>query len=99
MSVSFRATNKNSAERIRGRWVSGDELSAIIEKARKLHAEGVELLKGNQTLQAIKKLEEAQSIYPNSFASAFVLGYLYTLQKDDAKALLASFKASYLKCP
>jgi S1-C subfamily serine protease len=75
------------AERIKGKWVWGDDRNAIIDKARKLHEEGIQLLKSNQTLAAVKTLEEAQSIYPNSFTSSFLLGYIYTLQKDDAKAL------------
>lgn len=77
----------DGAERIRGHWVSGDERTTILNKAVALHREGVELLKNNQTLAGIKKLEDAQAIYPNSFNTTFLLGYLYTLQKDDAKAL------------
>lgn len=83
----WKKMQQDGAERIKGRWISGDERKAIIEKAVKLHQEGFALLKSNQTLQGIKKLEEAQTIYPNSFTATFTLGYLYTLQKDDAKAL------------
>jgi tetratricopeptide (TPR) repeat protein len=83
----WKKMQQDGAERIKGRWISGDERKAIVEKAVKLHQEGFALLKNNQTLQGIKKLEEAQAIYPNSFAATFTLGYLYTLQKDDAKAL------------
>lgn len=77
----------DGAERIRGRWVSGEERTALLNKAVALHREGIELLRNNQTLAGIKKLEEAQAVYPNSFNTTFMLGYLYTLQKDDAKAL------------
>jgi S1-C subfamily serine protease len=77
----------DGAERIKGKWMAGADRNALIEKFRKLHDEGLQLLKSNQTLQAIKKLEEAQALYPNSFQAAFQLGYIYTLQKDDPKAL------------
>lgn len=76
----------DGAERINGRWVMGAERKAILEKAGALHKEGIELLKANQTLAAIKKLEEAQAVYPNSFYQTFDLGYLYLLQKDEIKA-------------
>lgn len=93
----WKKMQEQGAERIKGRWVSGDERQAIIDKAVRLHREGLELLKSNQTLQAIKKLEESQAVYPNSFGATFSLGYLYTLQKDDQKALIYLEQALRLK--
>ena len=40
----------------------------------------------NQTIAAIKKLEEAQQAYPNSFESAFALGYLNMMRDDKTAA-------------
>lgn len=69
----------DGAERINGKWVGGNERKAILEKASKLTKEGWELMESNQTLQAIKKLEEAIHLYPNSFRAQFTMGYLMFL--------------------
>ena len=75
-----------NAEKIKGKWVGGDERKAILEKANKLSTEGFQLMKKNSTLQAIAKLEEANSVYPNSFKSNFLLGYLMILQHKTPEA-------------
>jgi S1-C subfamily serine protease len=77
---------KQGAERIKGRWIVGADLKTLLDNAGKLYKEGVELIRANQTLAGVKKLEEAQVLYPNSFPLNFDLGYVYMLQKDDAKA-------------
>ena len=74
------------AEKIRGRWVGGAEHKALIEKFRKLYREGYDLMQKDETLPAIKKLQEAQLLYPNSFESNFWLGWLMMIQRDKDKA-------------
>jgi S1-C subfamily serine protease len=77
----------DKAERINGKWVGGAERKAILEKAAKLTAEGYELMEKNQTIQAIKKLEEANRVYPNSFRANFALGYLMVLSNKNPEAI------------
>jgi len=71
----------DNSERINGKWVGGAEREAILEKASKLTQEGWDLMHRNQTLQAIKKLEEAIHTYPNSFRAHFTMGYLMFLSE------------------
>jgi S1-C subfamily serine protease len=76
---------ETGAEKIKGKWVGGEERKQILEKAKTLNREGWELLKGNQTVQAVKKFEEAVAAYPNSFQANFFLGYIQMIQrKEDA---------------
>lgn len=85
--AKWKKLQADGAEKIKGRWVGGEERKDIIQKHRKLELEGVQLLRNNETLGAMKKLQEAQTIYPNSFPSAFWLGWLAMLQDKDAQAL------------
>lgn len=78
---------QQGAERIKGRWVVGDDLKKLMDRAGQLYKDGAELFKANQTLQGLKKLEEAEALYPNSFPLNFDLGYVHLLQKDDQKAM------------
>jgi S1-C subfamily serine protease len=75
------------AERIKGRWVSGDERKEILEKAQTLTREALDLMHSNETLKSMKKLEEAQTVYPNSFPVNFWLGYLSMLGHKEDKAM------------
>lgn len=88
--AKWKKLQQDGAEKIRGKWVGGDERKKIVEKARQLHKEGIQLMESHQTLQAVKKLEESQTVYPNSFPSAFWLGYLSMLQSeaDNDKGML-----------
>jgi tetratricopeptide (TPR) repeat protein len=74
------------AQKVKGRWVGGDELKSVLREWKALHEEGMRLMHENQTLAAMKKFEAAQAIYPNSFPDAFSLGYLAMLQHDHVKA-------------
>jgi S1-C subfamily serine protease len=76
----------DGAEKINGKWIGGDERKAIVEKARKLTVEANEDLRNDQTLAAVKKLQDAAKIYPNSFEVNFLLGYVSLLQNklDDS---------------
>jgi Flp pilus assembly protein TadD len=67
------------AEKINNKWVGGEERKAILEKAEKLNKEAWELMTNNQTLPAMRKLEDALKTYPNSFRANFAMGYLQLL--------------------
>lgn len=78
----------SGAEKINGKWIGGDERKQIVDKARALEKEARELMESKQSLQAVKKLEEAAKIYPNSFETNFNLAYLYMIEHNEAKAQL-----------
>jgi S1-C subfamily serine protease len=82
----WKALEAGHAQKIKGRWVGGDELQSVLRQWKGLHEEGMRLMHENQTLAAMKKFEASQAIYPNSFPDAFFLGYLAMLQHDHAKA-------------
>ncbi|HEY7119865.1 MAG TPA: trypsin-like peptidase domain-containing protein [Tepidisphaeraceae bacterium] len=77
----------DGAERINGRWIAGAERKALVEKAGKLTKEGWEFMMSNQTLAAVKKLEESIRIYPNSFRTNFALGYLNVMSDKNPEAI------------
>lgn len=77
----------DGAEKIRGKWVGGEERQAIIDRADRLTKEGLELLGRDATLQAIKKFEEANQVYPNSFQIAFLLGFVAMGQNNPDSAI------------
>ncbi len=75
------------AMRIKGRWITGEELTQTRDKLKQLMTEHIQLLRENQTLAAIKKLEEAYAIYPDSYHITFELGYVSMLEHDQDKAI------------
>ena len=77
----------DGAERINGKWIGGAERKAILEKAAKLTQEGWEAMKNNQTLLAIKKIEESIRLYPNSFRTNFVMGYMMVMSDKNNEAI------------
>jgi S1-C subfamily serine protease len=77
----------DGAEKIKGKWVAGEERKALLEKADQLTKEGWEMMRKNQTLQAVKKLEESNRLYPNSFRTHFFLGYLMILGNKNPEAI------------
>jgi S1-C subfamily serine protease/TolA-binding protein len=77
---------EGGAEKIKGKWVGGVERKQIMEKAKTLNQEGWDLLKGNQTVAAVKKFEEVVQVYPNSFPANFFLGYIQLLQRKEEAA-------------
>lgn len=75
------------AERINGKWVSGAERKGIVDRAYQAAREGSDLMRNNQTLQAVKKLDEAVHLYPNSFAINFTMGYILIMADKNPEAL------------
>ncbi len=66
----------DDAERINNKWVGGDELKAIVEKYKGLLADSQSSMAKQQTLEAVKKLQEADKVYPNSYEVKFLLGFV-----------------------
>ncbi|HXE51688.1 MAG TPA: tetratricopeptide repeat protein, partial [Tepidisphaeraceae bacterium] len=85
--AKWKKLQSDNAEKIKGRWVGGQEREDIIQKYRQLETEGVRLIRQHQTIEALKKLQEAQRVYPNSFTACFWLGYLAMLQDNDSQAV------------
>ncbi|HYE21136.1 MAG TPA: trypsin-like peptidase domain-containing protein, partial [Tepidisphaeraceae bacterium] len=77
----------DGAEKINGKRVAGDERKKLLEKATKLTREGWEMMHANQTLQAMRKMEESLRLYPNSFRTNFALGYLNIMGDKNDVAL------------
>ena len=77
----------NGAMRIKGRWITGDEYKEVRGKLQELMKDYVELLRQNETLAAVKKLEAAYAIYPDSYEITFELGYVSMLEHDEDKAI------------
>lgn len=73
-------------EKIKGKWISGPERQAIVDKAQDLYREGAVLMAGEQTLLALEKLKESVGIYPNNFHANFTLGFLLTFQDKHPEA-------------
>ena len=84
--VKWKKLAETGAEKIKGKWVGGDERKQILAKAKALNQEGWQLLKGDQTIAAVKKFEEAAQIYPNSFQANFFLGYIQMIQHKEDQA-------------
>ena len=88
---------ESGAEKMNGKWVGGEERKTILQQAGKLTREAAEMLMKNQTLAAVKKLEEADKIYPNSYAVNFLLGQVAVLEHDADKAVPRFERALKLK--
>jgi len=68
------------AEKIKGKWVVGDDLKKLHAQVDTLMRDAVQLMSTQQTLKSITKLQEVIRIYPNSFEAHFELGYYYLLK-------------------
>ncbi len=82
----WKALAESNAEKIKGRWVGGDERKAILTKADALFKEADAAMAGNQTLAAVKKLEEAAAVYPNSYPINFYLAFFAMKEEKYDKA-------------
>jgi S1-C subfamily serine protease len=71
---------KEGAEKVNGKWISGADRTKLVSQAHALMDEGVKMAQGNQFIEGVKKIEQSVSLYPNDFDANFELGLLY-LQK------------------
>jgi S1-C subfamily serine protease len=74
---AWQKLQKDNAEKINGKWIGGDEKKKLFKQVNELVRQGEQDLHGTQTVEGVKKLEEALKLYPNSFAANFELGYFY----------------------
>jgi S1-C subfamily serine protease len=77
---------EGNAEKINGKWVSGEEHEALMNKVRSLTSEAMKDLVDKNALEGEKKLQEARKLYPNSYHVDFLLGYLELLRDNPDKA-------------
>jgi S1-C subfamily serine protease len=75
--AKWQQLQKDNAERINGKWVGGEDRKKLLKEVDELVQQGAKDLQGAQTVQGIKKLEDALKKYPNSFEANFTLGYFY----------------------
>ena len=79
---------KNKAEKIKGKWVSGDELKQLKGRVKTLidgaftavPRDGNMYIVAVDGVKGVKKLEEVLSIYPQSFQANFEMGYYHLRQ-------------------
>lgn len=67
---------KDNAERIKGKWVGGEERQKLLKEVDKLCEEASKQLQ-DQTLQALEKYQKAIDLYPNCFEANFAMGYYH----------------------
>jgi S1-C subfamily serine protease len=72
----------DGAERINGKWVSGEQRRKLVEQADDLTRQALEMLENKQTLAAIQMLQQSVRLYPNSFLTNFALGDVAMFQKN-----------------
>ncbi|HEX8339916.1 MAG TPA: trypsin-like peptidase domain-containing protein [Tepidisphaeraceae bacterium] len=96
----WQAMAEEGAEKIKGKWVSGEELRQLRAKVDGLNKEAADLLENNQTLKGIDKLQEVIKIYPASFDAHFTLGFFYLVKGGNQqydKAIASLETATKLK--
>lgn len=80
----WKQLNKDGAEKINGKWISGEERTKLLKRVEDLVNDAIRAEESN-TLAAIKKYEEAVKLYPNSFEAHFRLGYFYLVKGGNKK--------------
>ena len=76
----------DGAEKINGRWVSGEEYKTLKAKIVAMRKEIGDLLVHHETLRATGKLEELRKIYPNDYHVTFYLGFIEMEKQNWDKA-------------
>lgn len=72
----------DGAEKIYGKWISGEERQRIVQQATELTRQALEMFEHKQTLASIDLLQQSLRIYPNSFLTNFALGDVAMFQKN-----------------
>jgi S1-C subfamily serine protease len=79
----WKQRQKDGAVRIKGKWLSGDELKAFQKKIEQLMTEAIDQQDGRvRGVVGVNKLKEIVALYPNNFEANFELGFYYL---DQAK--------------
>lgn len=73
---------KDNAEKIKGKWVGGQELKDLKKKCDDLYKEAVDQgqAMGVKGVAGLKKLDEILAIYPNHFGANYEKGYYNLVQ-------------------
>jgi S1-C subfamily serine protease len=79
--------------RVNKAWVTAEEADVVRKKADTLMRQGLQLLKLRQVDAFQRKFTEAAALEPEQVRAEFLLALVYTLGRDDAKAL-----ATFQKC-
>lgn len=69
------------AEKVGTKWLVGEELKEFETKIKEKLEAYLSEVKENQTIQALKTLEEIRTLYPNSFEANFLCGYAVLLER------------------
>ena len=77
----------DGAEKINGKWLSGEPLKELHTKVRDKLRQAAEDMQSEKMLQALKTLDEVRRMYPNSFEANFYTGYLTLLEHKDNDAI------------
>ena len=72
--AGWKALQDSGAEKIRGKWVGGEEREALMEQVKALIEEAA-AAEDTSTRTAIQKYQQALALYPDSFEANFRLGY------------------------
>jgi S1-C subfamily serine protease len=78
--AKWQKLEKDKAEKINGKWLGGEEKKKLLKQVDELVKDAQKDLEGTQTVNGLKKLEDAIKLYPNSFAANFELGYFYLVK-------------------
>ena len=74
--LKWKKLYSDGAEKIKNKWMSGEELKKIKDEANSLVDKAMEQERSGQVLDAIKNYKQAIIIYPNSFRAHYRLGYI-----------------------
>ena len=74
--VTWKKLYADGAEKIKNRWVSGEELKKIKDEVDSLVQKATEQEDGGKVLDAIKNYKQAIILYPNSFRAHYRLGFI-----------------------
>ncbi len=83
---------KDNAEKINNKWVGGDELDKLHKAVQAKLQDAAVAMKQDQMIQAIKALEDADKIYPNSYEVKFLLGYYSIWRYNPASPKVDNFQ-------
>ena len=75
--IYWRDLYQANAEKVRGKWVKGDELTKMKKEAEDLIDEAVAKEKSHNIVDAMRGYRQALNIYPNAFRPHYRLAYIY----------------------
>ena len=73
--AKWQQMSKEGAEKIKGKWLTGDELKKFKAEVSKKLREARDQHRGDQALKGVKSLEEVLKLDPNNLVANFEMGY------------------------